>query len=167
MFDRSQFLDSLRHETKICRHLHGQLGEAQLGYRPHASMRSTLELLRYLSYCAVGSAEALVRGSWDPFQQRMAAAESLAAADFPDAMERQMRELEELLAGLDDDDLREREVVVPPNHRQKLGAALVNMSLKYLTAYRMQLFLYVKASGATDLDTWNNWAGQNRPRDRR
>ena len=165
MLTRDQFIESVRHETRVCRHLHGQLSEAQLGYRPHEFMRSTLELLRYLTYCAVGSAEALIQGSWDPYKQRMAAAETLEAADFPAAMDRQVRKLEELLAGIDDDDLREREVVVPPNHRQKLGAALINMSLKYLTAYRMQLFVYAKASGSARLDTWDNWAGQSRPRD--
>jgi hypothetical protein len=40
-----------------------------------------------------------------------------------------------------------------------LGRALVETTLKWLTAYRMQLFLYAKASGNEKIGTANNWAG--------
>ena len=162
MFNKSHFLDSLRHETKVCRHLFGKLDEDQLTYRPGESMRSTLELLRYLTYCAVGPAQSLVQGDWAVYKERVVAAESLDAAQFPAAMDRQLQELEELLAQLSDEDLLQREATLPTGVRQSLGAALVNMSLKYLSTYRMQLFLYAKASGSAGLDTWNNWAGQDR-----
>jgi hypothetical protein len=39
------------------------------------------------------------------------------------------------------------------------GAALVNMVLCGYAAYRMQLFLYLKAMGREELNTMNLWAG--------
>jgi hypothetical protein len=39
------------------------------------------------------------------------------------------------------------------------GAALVNMVLCGYAAYRMQLFLYLKAMGREELNTMNLWGG--------
>ena len=39
------------------------------------------------------------------------------------------------------------------------GAALVNMVLCGYAAYRMQLFLYLKAMGREELNTINLWGG--------
>ena len=51
-------------------------------------------------------------------------------------------------------DRRAAQVDVEP-----LGRALLEMPLKWMTAYRMQLFLYAKAAGAVDLTTADNWRG--------
>ena len=40
-----------------------------------------------------------------------------------------------------------------------LGAAILNGPAKWLAAYKMQLFLYAKASGAPELKTSNLWRG--------
>ena len=40
-----------------------------------------------------------------------------------------------------------------------LGFAVLEGPLKWLTAYKMQLFLYAKATGATQLKTSNLWRG--------
>ena len=53
-------------------------------------------------------------------------------------------------------------VLVTPEHQSKgLGTALVDGPLKWLLAYKMQLFLYVKASGATGIGTSNVWGGRD------
>ncbi len=52
----------------------------------------------------------------------------------------------------------ETETVYPWGEKVKLGRALLEAPLKYLTAYRMQLFLYAKQSGA-EVGTANNWRG--------
>ncbi len=41
-----------------------------------------------------------------------------------------------------------------------LGLAILNGPLKWLTAYKLQLFLYAKACGA-EIGTANAWAGMD------
>ena len=41
------------------------------------------------------------------------------------------------------------------------GFMLVSLVLKHYAAYRMQLFLYLKASGRAELNTMNLWVGMD------
>ena len=152
----------MRHETQILKHLYSKLSTEQLDYRPADGMRSTLELLRYLSYCAIGTAEALVENDWEKYHSRAAAAEGLLSSDFPKAMDGQMAELEALIESLSAEDLS-GEVDTPGGGRGTLGAALINHPLRYLATYRMQLFVYAKSSGCSELSTYNNWGGRDEP----
>ena len=43
------------------------------------------------------------------------------------------------------------------------GVTIVNMVLAGHAAYRMQLFLYLKACGRDELNTMNLWAGIDAP----
>jgi hypothetical protein len=43
------------------------------------------------------------------------------------------------------------------------GAFIVSMVLSGCAAYRMQLFLYLKACGREELNTMNLWAGMDAP----
>jgi hypothetical protein len=43
------------------------------------------------------------------------------------------------------------------------GSMIVNLVLCHYAAYRMQLFLYLKASGREELNTMNLWAGMDKP----
>lgn len=62
-------------------------------------------------------------------------------------------------ASLSDADLRaEMEMFEMKASR---GLMLVNLVLCHYTAYRMQLFLYLKACGREELSTMNLWAGRD------
>ncbi len=43
------------------------------------------------------------------------------------------------------------------------AATVISLVLCHYTAYRMQLFLYLKASGLHTLSTFNLWMGQDKP----
>ncbi len=43
------------------------------------------------------------------------------------------------------------------------GAMIVSLVLCHYPAYRMQLFLYLKACGHEELSTLNLWAGMDAP----
>ncbi|MEM7355922.1 MAG: DinB family protein [Acidobacteriota bacterium] len=163
MYSPEHLLNSMRHETQILKHLHSKLSAEQLDYRPAEGMRTTLELLRYLSYCGIATAEALVTGDWEKYHARAAAAEDLASDAFPAAADRQIAELETLVENLSAQDLA-REVDTPGGGSGPLGVALINHPSRYLATYRMQLFVYAKASGCFELSTVNNWGGRDDPR---
>jgi hypothetical protein len=43
------------------------------------------------------------------------------------------------------------------------GSMIVNLVLSHYTAYRMQLFLYLKSCGHEELNTLNLWVGMDAP----
>ena len=71
--------------------------------------------------------------------------------------------LEQLIGGLNDDDWQ-RDTTQPWGTPVKLGQGLIDMPLKCLSAYRMQLFLHAKASCDVELDSANCWMGTVMPR---
>lgn len=162
MLSKSQFLDSFAHETTICKHLHGKLNDGLAAYRPQDGMRSTIELLRYLARCGIAGTYGVVRGTWDvePIFEEAAAME---LPEFPALMDRQSEEVADLLSGVSNQDFGERMAMVPWRVEMPLARALVETSLKFMTAYRMQLFLYAKQSGVEKLGTSNCWFAMDIP----
>ena len=68
----------------------------------------------------------------------------------------------ELLEDVSDEDLRGEIAWVDGSHISR-GLFLVNYLFGQCTAYRLQLFLYLKASGRQDLNTMNLWLGADVP----
>jgi hypothetical protein len=159
---KDQLAASLTRECDICRHLFTKLGPAAHDYRPSPGQRSTTDLLRYLSYCGIAGVRSMAEKNWKIFAERAERAKEMPAAEFPEAMDRQKREIETFFESVSDQTLGTQEAQVPGGGTLPLGAAIMSGPLKWLTAYKMQLFLYAKATGA-DIGTVNAWAGIDRP----
>ncbi|MFT4542166.1 MAG: hypothetical protein ACI841_003208 [Planctomycetota bacterium] len=164
MLSKDHVLESILHECDVCLHLHSNLPEGGLDYRQSETQRTTLEVLRYVSFCGIGGTRAMIDGNWDAYQELAKASEELAIADFPSAMERQKEALSKAFAELGDEDLQ-REVKLPTGKTVSLAQALVEVPLKWMTAYRMQIFLGAKAAGNIELRTPDCWAGVSMPRE--
>jgi hypothetical protein len=164
MFTKTQFLDTCRFETRVIQHLATKVLPGRLEWRPTPKQRSTLELLRYLTTCAIVPAQAMVSGSWDHAEPAEKAAEAVTAETFASGMDAQMKALEALVAPLSERELLERKAELPWGAPNQLGEALVNTVVKPLVAYRMQLFLYAKESGNADLGPANCWVGVDAPK---
>ena len=88
---------------------------------------------------------------------------SLSADDFCGAMDRQLAEVKDKVGPISEEDFFSRETTFPTGDKSILGAALVNLPLKFITAYRMQLFLYLKSVGRSELNTISCWCGFDKP----
>jgi hypothetical protein len=161
MFDKKAFLASLRHETKVITHLAAQLRPDQLDYRPTEKQRSTLELLQYLTITGSAATLYAITGKWDHWDAQEEKAKSVGLASFPKALKAQLALITKSLAKLNDSALKRKPVKTFAGQKMSLGAGLVEMVLKPYTAYRMQLFLYAKASGLSHLGTSDCWAGRS------
>lgn len=159
MFTKAAFLKSLTHEAKIISHLAGQVPAGQLDWRPTPAQRSTREVLQYLTFSALASAEAAITGNWDRYDAHVAASKLVDPAGVSKAMKRQVAAITKLLATVNDAALRKRTAKNWIGKKVVLGDGLIDMVLKQLTAYRMQLFIYLKASGAAQLGTSDCWFG--------
>ena len=78
--------------------------------------------------------------------------------EFVAILEEEKKKLTNLLSPLTDEDLLTMETTQPWGQKVKLIEALLNNSLKYLAAYRLQLFMYAKMWGA-EIGTPNAWRG--------
>jgi hypothetical protein len=161
---KTELIAALHNEVRIVLHLAGKVDPANLDYRPTPKQRSTIELLRYLSMMGPALVQAALAGSFDG--AAWTAAEQAAGARSHDqalaAIAAQPGIYDALLAGVSDEDLR-AEVDPFGAGKSSRGAFLVTQVLCGCAAYRTQLFLYLKACGREELNTWNLWVGIDEP----
>ena len=164
MLSRNELRNSILHECDICKHLFTKLPEGGLDYRQSPTQRTNLELLRYVAFCGIGGISAMVDGHWDGYQEWAASCAELSPEEFPAAMDRQKQAIREKFDALSDEDM-EREVTMPTGDKTRLGRALLEIPLKWMVGYRMQLFLGVKGAGNEEVWTPDCWAGVSMPRE--
>lgn len=158
MFKLEHFIKSVELETDICKHLFNKVNLDALDYQPTENQRTTAELLRYLATCVQTPARALISNDWSQLNGELEKSNELDVKDFDAAMDRQLAAVKKLVGNLSDDDLA-RETTLPTGQPIILGPSLVNFPLKFITAYRMQLFLYLKGTERPELNTFNCWFG--------
>jgi hypothetical protein len=160
MYTKAAFLKSIAHEGKIIKHLVTQIPAGQADWRMTPPQRSTLELIRFLSFMPLASVEFAVTQAWDKWEGHEAGAKDLQPAGFPKAMDKQIKAITKLLAKYGDAALKRKTTKHWNGTKMTLGDALVAMVLNTMVAYRMQLFLQVKASGAAHLTSSDCWQGK-------
>jgi hypothetical protein len=161
---KPELIAALQNEVRILLHLAGKVDRLKLDYRPTAKQRSTIELLRYLSMMGPTLVRYTLADAPDPAlwakEEQVANARDLdqaiaAIASHPDTYAA-------LLQDVPESRLRD-EVPALDGGKTSRGATLVTGVLASCTAYRTQLFLYLKASGREELNTMNLWAGIDAP----
>jgi len=159
MYRKAEFLKSLKHEAKVVKHLATAVSPAQLDYRPTPAQRSTREVLQYLTFAPLATTEYLVSGSWDHYEAMAAAAKEVTPETFAKSIDKQLATISKRLAKLTDASIMRKSVKSWSGKKMGMGEAMIELVLKTATAYRMQLFLYAKASGSAQLATSDCWMG--------
>lgn len=158
---KQELIATLQNEVRILLHLISKVEPEQLDYRPTPGQRSTIELIRYLAFMAPQLTNALIKESFD--REAWAAAAEVAAqqdlGQLTKAIEAQSAMFDELLSPLAEEDFAK---VVPLFGRSgSKGEMLNSFVVCGFAAYRMQLFLYLKANGRSELSTMNLWSGMD------
>jgi predicted enzyme related to lactoylglutathione lyase len=149
-------------ETEIgsCKHLYTTIPEGMLDFRPRENMRTMEELLRYLTWTGVSTIahylNDLPEGITHARKYYSERNADLDLCTFPVAMDAQMAEIRAKLAAITDEELITRRVMYPWGVETSLGEAIVETTVKWLSAYKMQLFLYIKMAGS-DINTMDCW----------
>ena len=160
---KDELIDAFQKEVRIFVHLISKVDAAKVDYRPSAKQRSVLELVRYMTFMAPAMTESIKGGEftqeamgaiWGP---RDEASRKMNWEQAVAAIGRQSDEMTQTLAPWTDADFRSDINMFGQDTTR--GAALVNMVLCGYAAYRMQLFLYLKAMGREELNTMNLWGG--------
>jgi hypothetical protein len=164
MITKDQLAASMLRDCEVILHLYSKLEPHHADHRPSERQRSTLELLRYLSFCAAAGVDCMAHGDWSRFKGHAERAAAMPFEGFPTAMEAQKAALEAFFAGVSEAALETQEAPLPGGRGvSTLGLAILNGPQKWLAAYKMQLFLYAKACGREELGTSNLWGGMDLP----
>lgn len=155
MITTQQYLDSLAKDFAIIRHLASKLKAEDLEYKPTPKQRSVMELLQYMSFAFGAMAESVTTGDSSIWGARSKAAEALTLADFDATMATQEMSFHALFKSLSAEQMAEEVDFYGVSIR---AVHFLNV-LKMATAYKMQLFLYMKSIGYHHLNTMNLWAG--------
>lgn len=159
MINKDQIAASMMFECDVAKHLHGKLRPQSYDYKPTDGQRSTLDLLRYLSVCGIAGIQSLFQSNWKTFGKYTERAAKMSAEDFPAAMDLQKKEIKEFFNSVTERDLETRDAALPIGGTQLLGQAILDLPFKWLAAYKLQLFLYAKSTGVSDINTANAWMG--------
>lgn len=163
MITKTNLFESIVHETNVCKHLHAKLSPEALDYRPTPGQRSTLELLRYLAAVGVAAMTCMVDGQWSAWGSLIANTAEMTGDEFPAAMDRQTEDLRRIFESISDEEFASRTAIAPWRELMTLELGVLNLLFKWMVAYKMQLFLYAKATGVTAIGTSNAWMGVDMP----
>jgi hypothetical protein len=161
---KSELISALQNEVRILLHLASKIDGTKLDYRPTPKQRSLIELLRYLSMMGPTLVQYTLTQSSDA-SIWTTAAQAADARDLDQTLEAiaaQTGTYATLLADVSDAEFR-AEVNGFDGTKTSRGALMVNLVLCGCSAYRTQLFLYLKACGREELGTMNLWAGIDPP----
>jgi hypothetical protein len=161
---KESLLKSSLHELSVCQHLATKFDATQADWRPRENMRSTLELMQYLTYIGGTMTKHFIDPPVDHEEARLKyranaklSADSMTFENFSEWIEREKNEISDAYATITDADLSRMTYHPFSGDENTLFEALLTVN-KYLCAYRHQLFLYAKMCGA-NINTRNNWYG--------
>lgn len=162
---KDELITALKTEVRVLVHLAGKVGPEQLEYRPTPGQRSTLELLRYLAIMGPTQTKMLADGVltreafgavWGPAD---AASKTLSVEAAVAAIAAQADGYVETIGRWSEAQFREELELF--GTKASRGALVTTMILSGHAMYRMQLFLYLKASGRPELNTMNLMMGSD------
>jgi hypothetical protein len=165
---KDELIAALQGEIRVLLHLASKVAPGMLDYRPTPRQRSLPELLQYLTIMPGIHLRTITSGvfNMDAWSNAWRAEEAVAKTrnleQAKEAIGKQAAMAGELVGSCSDADLRS-EMVMFGMMRASRGALMVSLVLCHYAAYRMQLFLYLKACGREELSTLNLWAGMDAP----
>jgi hypothetical protein len=162
MYTKENFLNTLSHEFAVIKHLAEKIPPQTQGYKPTEGQRTTLELIQYLSVVFGVATKAIVTGDMSVFGTDMPVSANTSLENFSEMMDKQNQLIQSLISPMTDEDMAMTMNMFNQGEKQK-GVYLIDSVLKWIVAYKMQLFLYIKASGNSAISTSNLWAGVDRP----
>ncbi len=148
-------------EMKICRRLYTKIPRDKMDFRPKNDMRSIHELLQYL--CIVGTALPDYwlneQGSdfFAEFNKKALVSKQMPHEEFLSVMNDQIELTNKLFEQINEEDLLNKEVVYPWGGSAPFGQAITSTSIKFLSGYKLQLFLLIRMCTDQKIGTPDAW----------
>lgn len=162
MYTKEQLIIAMRNEFRVMKHLAEKIPADTEGYRPTEKQRTTLEILQYLSYVFISFAQTVKQNDPKVSAPYLERSKQTTRENFAEMLDVQEKELTECLESFTDEELSTIINLYGQGEKSKV-VYLVESLLKWAAAYKMQLFLYIKASGNSSIGTSNLWGGVDMP----
>jgi len=160
MITKEQFIQNVKREVGIIKHLFEKIPEAGHEYRPTEKQRTTLELLQYLANGPLHALEAIKLNDTSVFGSQ--AANTVTLENFKDLMDEECASIVKMLEEMTDEEMNELIDLWKSGTPAPRSQFILQMVLESFVAYKMQLFLYIKSAGNADINTSNLWQGRDR-----
>jgi hypothetical protein len=161
---KESLLKSCINDLSICQHLATKFSPENADWRPRENMRSTVELMQYISFVGKAFTQQFINAPEDHDLARSnyralskLSSDGVIFDNFSEWIEQEKDDIREVFATISDTDLERMTYHPFSGEESTLFDALLTVS-KYIAAYRQQLFLYAKMLGA-NVNTRNNWYG--------
>ncbi|BDD03064.1 DinB family protein [Aureibacter tunicatorum] len=165
--DKKFLFDSVIRECEAIAYISKNIKEEYLAYRPAESMWSTQELMETLSFIGIYTAEALYHNDFkdkthDRYYRMVEKHKDQTISEYLTALDDQKGQLIKFFETIKPEDLKKRVAYHPLIDKLPLGIALQEITIKFLTGYKMQLFVYLKTLGE-ELIGANLWSAKDSP----
>ncbi len=156
---KQALLQNLQREIFLLKQLAPFIEERDLDFRPSEKMRSTLELMQYLSGIGATMLRWFIKNDLTPEEwvKIREHRKTLTRENFKERLDQQMEDMLMYMNMISEEDMNKMEVELPSKEKMILGIAIINAPIKWLAAYRMQLFMYLKMNGRAELSTKEAW----------
>ena len=148
-------------EMEICKRLYTKIPTDKIDFRPKEDTRSVFELLQYLSFAGTAMLNYWLKEKDTNFSTfwggLTTAAQQMEKEQFLPLMDKQIEMINNLFEQINEEDLHQKEVSYPWGVKAPLGEAIITTSIKWLAAYKLQLFLYLKLCTDQKLGTADAW----------
>ena len=162
MYNKQNFIDAISNEFRILKHLAGKIPSGTLDYKPTETQRTTLELLQYLSGATLVTMKVILANDATLFKSLSDRNKEITLENFASVLNEREAEFREIMEKFTDEELAKVINMYGQGEKTK-GAYLIDSALRNLSAYKMQLFLYIKASGNTAIGSSDLWGGIDTP----
>ena len=138
---KQQLLQNLQREIFLLKQLAPLIDESDLDFRPTEKMRSTLELMQYVSGVGATMMRWFVKNDLTPEEwvKIREYRKGLTRENFKERLDAQMEDIVMYMNMISEEDLFKKEVELPSKEKMVLGTAIINVPIKWLAAYRYQL----------------------------
>ena len=163
MITEKEFEGAILNEYRLLRHVYSLVDQEKLNYRFSAKQRSTLEVLQYLGSIAGGMIASIHAGNLEPFKESTERQNSITYDNFRQKIDEEEARVIALLKKFSTTELDVQLDLFKRGSAMRKAQWLIFV-LQILSAYRMQLFLQIKAGGRDDIGTTDLWAGFSLPK---
>lgn len=158
---KQHLLNNIVDEMNICRRLYTKIPPDKMDFRPKGDMRSIHELLQYIGVVGTAMPDYWLNESendfYSWFHKKEALTKEIPHTQFLSVMNDQIEMIHKLFDRISEDDLINKEVNYPWGGKAPFGEALIATSVKFLTGYKLQLFLKIRICSDEKLGTADAW----------
>jgi hypothetical protein len=158
MISKEWLCDAMIRDCRILVHLHYKTPVGLQEWRPTEGQRSILELFRYISVSPISYLRSYLEPAAGWREKYQAVSQALSFDDVPNRLIATAEEIEAFFRETSDETLATHRVKTPAGEELPFAQAILNGPVKWLPAYKMQVFLYLKQNGV-NLSTPNLWRG--------